>query len=191
MTTERRQAFKKSDAGLVFQAAAAQKDRADWLKEVTAEHAPGEINPWVAVEKRPKSRPAAIRAECWSCAGGDGDGGATGKIKACAMTGCALWLLRPYQDQTDRKAERGTAKERAASTETEAGKVLDPVARLQTMPWSNALAVRAYCWQCQGAGKNQNSRRDVAECSVIKCGLWDIRPWKTGKDAESSDAPQY
>lgn len=184
MNVARRKPFDKdAHGGLVFHEKAVRDDRAAWLKEATADHRAGEINPLVAVQRQPNSRPAAIRAECWLCAGGDHDGNATGKIKVCAITTCALWLLRPYQDTAERKAERATAKAGAACPE--AGKVLDPVARLKTRPLSNALAVRAYCWQCQGEGKNQNTRRDVAECPVAKCGLWDVRPWQAGVAAET------
>lgn len=184
MSDSRKQPFNKdADGGLVFNEKAVREDRAAWLNEATAGHRAGEINPLVAVRRQPDSRPAAIRAECWLCVGGDHDGNATGKIKVCTLSTCALWLLRPYQDAAGRKADRAAAKAGAACPE--AGKVLDPVDRLKTKPWSNALAVRAYCWQCQGEGKNQNTRRDVAECSAAKCGLWDVRPWQAGKAAET------
>ena len=53
------------------------------------------LNPHDEAVAKPTSRALAIRAKCWDCEGRDG--GWRQRVRACGVTGCPLWHVRPYQ----------------------------------------------------------------------------------------------
>lgn len=156
------------------------KQRKDWLDKQTEGHKEGEINPWATIKQQPESLSEAIKCECYCCVGEDHDQNPTGRIRNCAISSCPLWLLRPYRSGSIRAAIQA-----ACATAPQAVKkaVLDPITRARTKPQSRTLAIRAYCWQCQGGGGNTNTAQLVATCENYKCGLWNIRPYQKKTDA--------
>lgn len=63
---------------------------------------------------------------------------------------------------------------------------LDPIERARLNPQSKALAIKAKCYDCVGAGADANPRQAIRECVVILCPLHSVRPWQN-KQEESED----
>lgn len=57
--------------------------------------------------KHPESRSSAVDAMCFECVGGYCDSNPRGQVRDCAVTGCPLWTVRPWQDVKDRTAAQG------------------------------------------------------------------------------------
>jgi len=57
-----------------------------------------------------------------------------------------------------------------------------PRERLNDNPNSLRSAINCFCWQCVGENKN-----DVKNCTVIKCALYNIRPWQRKTDDEGEE----
>ncbi len=149
--------------------------RKKWLDEQTDGHKDGDINPWATIKQRANSLSESIRCECFNCVGADHDQNPVGRIKLCGISTCTLWLLRPYRSGSI----KADIQEACAAVEPVAKRVvLDPATRARLNPQSRALAIRAYCWQCQGAGSNRNTGHLISACENYKCGVWDTRPYQ-------------
>lgn len=64
---------------------------------------------------------------------------------------------------------------------------LDPIERARRNPTSKALAIKAKCFECVGAGSDANPRSAVRECPVTMCPLHSVRPWQERVDNEKDD----
>ena len=119
------------------------------------------------------SKTLSVRARCWQCVSGDDDDGGTTRIKECVSQGCALWSVRPYQEEDSKVPRRS----RAVIKISEAGvHRLDHGAKALAAPGNRSLAVRGYCHQCAGGTPDISTMRDVADCRVAHCALWVVRP---------------
>jgi hypothetical protein len=58
---------------------------------------------------------------------------------------------------------------------------LDPIARARANPASRALAVKAKCFSCAGAGADGQkvTRTAIATCPVTVCPLHPVRPYQS------------
>ncbi|QBJ80548.1 hypothetical protein DKK66_20095 (plasmid) [Aquitalea sp. USM4] len=65
---------------------------------------------------------------------------------------------------------------------------LDPIEKARTNPQSKALAIRAKCWECVGAGHDANPRQEIRDCSVTHCPLHPVRPWQSKPEDDEADA---
>ncbi len=63
---------------------------------------------------------------------------------------------------------------------------LDPIEKARANPRSKALAIKAMCWDCVGAGADPNPRGQVRTCQIIRCPLHPVRPWQ-GKQEDGCD----
>ena len=131
----------------------------------------------------PTSKRYAIHARCGQCEAGDDDGGWRNRVRACAASACSLHPVRPYQD--DAAAEGPTTADADDAAEA-AG--FDPIAKARANPKSRALAIKAYCWACQGGGKQPNVQAAIAECEVTHCAIHHVRPYRTKKPASAERA---
>lgn len=64
---------------------------------------------------------------------------------------------------------------------------LDPIERARLNPQSKALAIKAKCWDCVGAGVDANPRQAIRECVVQSCPLHSVRPWQSKEESEDAD----
>lgn len=62
------------------------------------------------------------------------------------------------------------------------GERLDPIEKARANPRSRSLAIRAKCWDCQGAGQDPGTLVRVRECPITACPLWNVRPYQTSDD---------
>lgn len=60
-----------------------------------------------------------------------------------------------------------------AAGEIEKSERLDPLERARRNPQSKVLAIKAMCWECSGA-----QRDEIKNCQVKKCPLWVHRPFQ-------------
>ena len=51
---------------------------------------------------------------------------------------------------------------------------LDPVSKAKANPNSLRMAINAKCYDCCCG-----ERKEVRECTITDCPLWNLRPWKT------------
>lgn len=59
---------------------------------------------------------------------------------------------------------------------------LDPVEKARANPGSLKMAIRAFCWMCNGGGADPGVRFRVRDCGLSdKCTLWPHRPWQNAK----------
>lgn len=61
---------------------------------------------------------------------------------------------------------------------------LDPIQKAQANPTSKALAIRAKCWDCVGAGADANPRKEIRECKCSTCPLHPVRPFQISETDE-------
>ena len=65
---------------------------------------------------------------------------------------------------------------------------LNPFEKARRNPKSKKLAIRAFCWQCQGEGNDPGTIDGIRDCPCEKtCPLWPHRPYQTKKDTEDSE----
>ena len=64
---------------------------------------------------------------------------------------------------------------------------LDPIERARLNPQSKALAIKAKCWDCVGAGADANPRQAIRECVVQSCPLHPVRPWQNKQEEADDD----
>ena len=63
---------------------------------------------------------------------------------------------------------------------------LSPKQKSLLNPKSLRFAVTAHCWECMGGSKGENTRQQVADCTLEgKCMLWPFRPWQNKASADS------
>lgn len=108
----------------------------------------------------------AVRARCWQCVGGDEDEGGSVRIRECASSDCSLWSVRPYK----MKDEPLPAPREGEISEG------DHYGRAMASPGVRAIAIRAYCYQCQGGQRETNTMRMVTDCPAVTCATWFVRP---------------
>jgi len=83
-----------------------------------------------------------------------------------------------------KSGEKSTALDRAreASAAMRAAGIkpqkFDPIEAAKRNPKSRSLAIRAKCWDCQGAGADPGTRAGIAECPSTTCPLWSVRPYQ-------------
>lgn len=56
---------------------------------------------------------------------------------------------------------------------------LNPVEKAKANPRSRQMAIRAYCWTCEGGDADPAVRWRVGNCEITACPLWPHRPWQT------------
>ena len=64
-------------------------------------------------------------------------------------------------------------RDKVASGGIEKTERLDPLEKARQNPQSKSLAIRAMCWECSGA-----QREEIKNCPCEKCPLWVHRPFK-------------
>ena len=79
------------------------------------------------------------------------------------------------------------AEMRAAGQQSER---LDPIERARRNPTSKALAIKAKCFECVGAGSDANPRAAVRDCSIAMCPLHPVRPWQAKSCVEENDGDE-
>lgn len=55
---------------------------------------------------------------------------------------------------------------------------LNPSEKARRNPNSKALAIKAHCWECMGAGADPNTKQNVRDCTLQSCSLHPHRPWQ-------------
>ena len=55
---------------------------------------------------------------------------------------------------------------------------LNPIERARRSPTSLRLAVTAKCFECLGGDDAKNIRREIRECTAIRCPLYPVRPYQ-------------
>lgn len=64
---------------------------------------------------------------------------------------------------------------------------LSPKQKSLLNPKSLRLAVTAHCWECMGGSQGENTRQQVADCTLEgRCMLWPFRPWQHKADSDST-----
>jgi len=55
---------------------------------------------------------------------------------------------------------------------------LDPIERARRNPTSRALAIRAYCYTCNGENADPHWRWRIGNCEIPDCPLYRFRPYR-------------
>lgn len=59
------------------------------------------LDPIAKAHLNPKSLRFAINGKCWDCVGAGADPHPRATIRACRITDCTLWPVRPYQSAAE------------------------------------------------------------------------------------------
>lgn len=149
----------------------AARDESD-TRHLDPEHDAVMAQPNRSSASRP-SQALSVRARCWQCVAGDADDGGTKRIKNCASQRCALWSVRPYQDDAAKIVRRSRRDIRLLDSGIHPQ---DHGAKALAHPGNRPMAVRGYCHQCMGGRPDTTTMREVAACRVANCALWPARP---------------
>lgn len=82
------------------------------------------------------------------------------------------------------KAREASAAMRAAGVKA---RRLDPIEKAKRRPTSLRLAITAKCWGCQGGDSDPAPRQRIGTCSVTRCPLHPVRPWKSDESDEGEE----
>ncbi len=84
-------------------------------------------------------------------------------------------------DETKKKSPLEIAREKREEMKAQGISVerLNPAEKLAKNPTSFRAAINAKCFDCMGAGCDPGWKRAIGECTVVKCGLYALRPYQS------------